>query len=572
MKSVAFLFVLVKALSQYLQPVGDVWDEETRLRMEARAKRLEWERIRLEQEVEQLSLKQVQVWQPVAVTVLLLLLLVLWFIGWKSSLRREELEEENSGANGEEVPNADANEGDDGGNEEADASRQEDSNVQEAGQGAANEGGSVPADEGGDAEDEEEAGDAALNEEDDIVNEVINEIANEIANNNDEASLVQGEDNDFDDHVGRILMERIQWPVQDLQKGCEWTTELMDNYIACFAHVLSDSFYPVLPRAIGVGSAFEGWSPREQDVVYRVLIPMTPPRGHSFHLELDSAGQRHVRNFRVRVQLECTCSREQQADKMLCFLHHPEEELRSNQDPSLLDTLCTDSYLDVHKTARWLYQVVRAVWPALPQSHSWHLKLLPSRRSCQIQVTNGTESFRIEMLLGVQRDDSHIFVSSQPREAYTPSTTWPETYAVAETEFFKHIARQAPPDSLHLKCLQFFTRLQLGFGFSTYTTKTIVMHLLNVEPVSSWRRRDLLLRLVDISESLRLCVQAKRLNHFVVGNWRLPEDITLPRDVQMDKRNNLFHHLAQQSTAHTQAIGEYQVLRKWFKRVLLGQR
>ncbi|NXY52420.1 IPIL1 protein, partial [Ceuthmochares aereus] len=300
---------------------------------------------------------------------------------------------------------------------------------------------------------------------------------------------------------------------------------LMDKYTTFFDHVLSDSFYPGLQRAIGVGSAFEGWSPREQDVVYRVLIPMTPPRGHSFHLELDSAGQRPVRNFRVRVQLECTCSGEQHGENMLCFLHHPQQELSSQQEPSLLDTLCTDSYLDVHKTARWFCQLVRAIWPALPQSHRWHLTLLPSRRSCQFKVTNGTESFRIEMLFGVRREDSHIFVSSQTREAYTASTTWPETYAVAEAEFFKHIARQAPADSLHLKCLQFFARLQLGIGFSTYTTKTIAMHLLNVLPVSQWRRRDFLLRLLDVIESLRLCVQAKRLRHFIVGNRRLPGDI-----------------------------------------------
>ncbi|NXI27475.1 IPIL1 protein, partial [Sterrhoptilus dennistouni] len=337
-------------------------------------------------------------------------------------------------------------------------------------------------------------------------------------------------------------------------------TGLMDKYITYFRRILSDSFYPVLQRAIGVGSAFEGWSPREQDVVYRVLIPMTPPRGHSFHLELDSAEHRHVRNFRVRVQLECTCSKEQQAEKMLCFLHHPEEELRENQDLSLLDTLCTDSYLDVHKTARWFYQLVRAVWPALPQSHTWHLKLLPSRRSCQFQVTNGTETFRTEMLFGVRRDNSHIFVSSQTREAYTQSTTWPETYAVAEAKFFKHIARQAPPDSLHLKCLQFFTRLQLGFSFSTYTTKTIVMHLLTAVPVSSWRRKDFLMRLVDISDSLCLSLQAKHLNHFIVGNRRLPQNIKLPQDVQMGKTNNLFHHLEQQSDAYSQAVYEYQVL------------
>ncbi|NWT08093.1 IPIL1 protein, partial [Vireo altiloquus] len=333
-------------------------------------------------------------------------------------------------------------------------------------------------------------------------------------------------------------------------------TDLMDNFIIYFGLVLSNSFYPVLQRAIGVGSAFEGWSPREQDVVYRVLVPMTPPRGHSFHLELDTAGQRRVRNFSVRVQLECTCTSEQQGENMLCFLHHPEEELRSNQGPSLLHTLCKGSYLDVHKTACWFYQLVRNIWPALPHSHNWHLVLLPSRRSCQFKVSNGRESFRIELLFGVRQGDSDIFVSSQPREACTPSTTWPETYAVAEVKFFKYIARQAPPDSMHLKCLQFFTRLQLGLGLSTYTMKTIVMHLLNIIPVSWWRRRDFVRRVVDINENLRLCVQTRRLNHFILGNQRLPWEISLPPEVQMAKTRNILHHLVMDPVAHSQAMNE----------------
>ncbi|NXM46806.1 IPIL1 protein, partial [Gymnorhina tibicen] len=337
-------------------------------------------------------------------------------------------------------------------------------------------------------------------------------------------------------------------------------TVLMENFAVFFGHVLSNSFYPVLQRAIGVGSAFEGWSPREQDFVYRVLIPMTPPPGHSFHLELDTAGQRHGRNFRVHVQLECTCTRQQQGENMLCFLHHPEEELRNNQDPSLLDTLCTGSYLDVHKTSRWFYQLVRAIWPALPQSHNWHLVLLPSRRSCQFKVAKGTESFCIEMLFGVRQGDSDIFVSSQPRGAGTASTTWPESYAVAEMKFFNYIARQAPPDSLHLKCLQFFTRVQLGIGFSTYTVKTIVMHLLNSRAVSQWCRRHFLRRLMDINGSLRLSLVEKRLNHFIVGNQGLPEEISLPPDVEMAEPPNLLHHLVMDPRAFSQAVSEYVVL------------
>ncbi|NWT15123.1 IPIL1 protein, partial [Vireo altiloquus] len=335
------------------------------------------------------------------------------------------------------------------------------------------------------------------------------------------------------------------------------TTDLMDNFTIYFGHVLSNSFYPVLQRAIGVGSAFEGWSPREQDVVYRVLVPMTPPRGHSFHLELDNAGQSCVRNFSVHVQLECTCTREQQEENMLCFLHHPEEELRRNQGPSLLHTLCTGSYLDVHKTACWFYQLVRNIWPALPQSHNWHLVLLPSRHSCQFKVSNSRKSFRIELLFGVRQGDSDIFVSSQPREACTPSTMWPETYAVAEVKFFKYISRQAPPDSLHLRCLEVFTRLQLGLGFSNYTVKTIVMYLLNSVPVSRWRRRYILRRLGDINDNLRCCLEKKRLNHFIIGNTGVPQEISLPLDIASAEPHNLFHHLAQHPAAHSQAMSDY---------------
>ncbi|XP_016154472.1 PREDICTED: inositol 1,4,5-trisphosphate receptor-interacting protein-like 1 [Ficedula albicollis] len=139
-------------------------------------------------------------------------------------------------------------------------------------------------------------------------------------------------------------------------------------------------------------------------------------------------------------------------------------------------------------------------------------------------------------------------------------------------KFFQHIARQAPRDTVHLRCLQFFTRLVLGFCFPTYTMKTIVMHLLNVVPVSQWRRRDLLQRLLDISDSLCLCVLAKRLNHFIVGNQRLPQDIIhLPPDVQMARPYNLFHRLAEEPAAHNQAINDFQVLRTWFKRILLGE-
>ncbi|XP_068048069.1 inositol 1,4,5-trisphosphate receptor-interacting protein-like 1, partial [Anomalospiza imberbis] len=217
------------------------------------------------------------------------------------------------------------------------------------------------------------------------------------------------------------------------------------------------------------------------------------------------------------------------------------------------------------------YQLVRAICPALLQSHNWHLVLLPSRRSCQFKVTNGSESYRIEMLFGVHQGNSDVFVSSQPRQAHTPGTIWPESYAVAEMKFFKYIAKRAPRDSLHLKCLQFFTRLQLGLGFSTYTIKTIVMHHLSILPMSQWRGRHFVRRLMDISETLCRCVEVRYLNHFTVGNQRLPEGISVPPEVLMPRSCNLFHDLVMDPVAHPQMMSQYVDLHRWLKRILSNE-
>ncbi|NXM39891.1 IPIL1 protein, partial [Gymnorhina tibicen] len=333
-------------------------------------------------------------------------------------------------------------------------------------------------------------------------------------------------------------------------------TDLMDKLTHIFGQGLSNSFYPVPQQAIGVGSAFEGWSPCAEDVVYRVLVPLSPPPGHAFHLELDTAGMPQ-RNFCVRVQLLCTCTREQLGENMLCFLHHPEEELKRKQDPSLVHTLCTGSYLDVEKTVHWFYRFVRVAWLLLPQSCHWRLMLQPSSRSCKFQLSKDKESFMVEMIFGVRQGDSDIFVGSQPTEVGIPSTTWLETYAVAEAKFFRHISRKAPHDSWHCKCLQLLTRILMGVGFSSYTLKTVVMHLLNTVPLTRWRRRDFRQRLEDILKYIHCSLETKRLNHFIIGNERFPMEISLPSDFRVAEPLNLFQHLASNPDAHTKARHEY---------------
>ncbi|NXM41573.1 IPIL1 protein, partial [Gymnorhina tibicen] len=337
-------------------------------------------------------------------------------------------------------------------------------------------------------------------------------------------------------------------------------TLLMDSFTRAFGGGSSNHFYPVVQRAIGVGSAFEGWRLRAEGALYHVLVPLSTPAGHAFHLEPDTGAKMPGSNFRVRVELECTCAREQLGDStVLCFLHHSKEELSRRQEPSLLDTLCTGAYLDVEKTACWLYRVVRAEPLLLPQSYHGHLTLLPSSRSCKMQLSEGKESFVVEVLFGVRQGRSDIYVSSsQPTQVHlVPSTSWHETYAVAEANFFRHVARRAPQDSWHCKCLQFLTCTAMGTAFSAYALKTAVMHLLNTRPLSQWSGRDFLKRLVDIVDYLRCSLDKKRLDHFVVGNQRLPGEIRLPPDLQRVEPPNLFQHLACDPDAHREAVQVY---------------
>ncbi|NXN90762.1 IPIL1 protein, partial [Bombycilla garrulus] len=333
---------------------------------------------------------------------------------------------------------------------------------------------------------------------------------------------------------------------------------LIDNFTSVIRRSLTRTFFPVLQQAIGFGSAFEGWTALGREVTYHVLLPLTPPVGHTFHLERDPDQRWPGRNFRVRVVLECRCPRGREGMNMLCFRHHPALVRRRTRQPILLDTLCTGFYLNVKKTVRWFCALVRASWRRLPESRSWNLMLLYSERSCHLRLTNSQESFQVKVLFAVQRGTSDIFVSSHSRGAHTPSIMWPETYAVPETKFLRHMARRVPQDSSHLRCLQLLAGALVSTTFSIHAIKTIIMRMLHTLPVSQWHSRYFLFQLSDIMEQLRLSLEEKHLEHFIVGNQRLPEEIRLLPDVLLEADPpNLFHNLVQDPAAHSQAMQAY---------------
>ncbi|NXJ05639.1 IPIL1 protein, partial [Odontophorus gujanensis] len=336
---------------------------------------------------------------------------------------------------------------------------------------------------------------------------------------------------------------------------------MLRELIKCSQFVIENTFYPVPEYPIVVGSTFQGWGPPEEEPIFRLLVPFRAPRGHIFRLDLGTTQELPVKNSCIHVEWECTCGREQEMG-MLCFLHTSEDELR-NQSPSLLDTLCTGPYLDVRKTACWFKALCITSWKYLTESSVCSLNvMLLLKRSCRLRLTDAFKrTFLIEIMFGVQQDNTDIFLSSQETEAaYTPSTTWPQTCAVAEAKFFKHISARAEEDNFYLGYMQVCAYILVGYNFSPYELKTVLMHLLTATPIESWSRRYFVQRMDDIFRYLRCSLEEKRLDHFLIGNEAVPAEIILPQEFRVSRPPNLFQHLAQDPDKHEQALYELEML------------
>ncbi|NWU93240.1 IPIL1 protein, partial [Upupa epops] len=145
---------------------------------------------------------------------------------------------------------------------------------------------------------------------------------------------------------------------------------------------------------------------------FHMLVPLKTPPGHSFHLEQGPKRKVPEKNSCVLVKSVCTCAREERMEDVLCFLHHSEEEIKSRQQASLLETLCTtSSHLDVEKTTYWFQQLVNEVWATLPWKDTFKLTVLPCSCLCKLKLTcTSKKSYIIELKLAVQQGDSSELV------------------------------------------------------------------------------------------------------------------------------------------------------------------
>uniref|UniRef100_A0A8C0J8E1 ITPRIP like 1 n=2 Tax=Chelonoidis abingdonii TaxID=106734 RepID=A0A8C0J8E1_CHEAB len=374
---------------------------------------------------------------------------------------------------------------------------------------------------------------------------------------------------DFPDRAAleHFYEQHLQGVSEDLASTCKFVAGLVNSLLEVCQVLTYQTFLPQLQNCFGVASAFEGWCPHRDSEAYRVLVPLLPPKGHSFLLEMENVEGALEKHGHILVELECVCKRERLLGDVVCLLHQAEEDLSDNiQGPFRVHLLCTSSHLDVEKTILWFHSLVGKAWALVAHNYSFQLTPQPSASSCKLSlVCESRRDLSIEIILGVQRGDSLVFLASHGAETGPPSSTvWLETFAVQEMLFFQWVSRYTPKDSCHLKCLQILIYLKEcrlptleNRILTTYHFKTALMHLLPLLPLLEWRPEQLAQRLQDILSYLRHSLEEKCLYHFLIGNSTLASHIPVPKAFRNAEPLNLFQHLALEPAAHAQAMSEF---------------
>ncbi|XP_067172086.1 neuronal acetylcholine receptor subunit alpha-7-like [Apteryx mantelli] len=112
-----------------------------------------------------------------------------------------------------------------------------------------------------------------------------------------------------------------KWPAQDSANTWKVVEELVGELLAACQVLTCQSFFPRLAPGIRVGRACAGWSPCQHNNSYSLLVPLRPPPGHAFHLEVASAPQQSPWHGRICAELQCTYTGQRVLGDVLCFLH-----------------------------------------------------------------------------------------------------------------------------------------------------------------------------------------------------------------------------------------------------------
>ncbi|XP_053730923.1 inositol 1,4,5-trisphosphate receptor-interacting protein [Synchiropus splendidus] len=402
-----------------------------------------------------------------------------------------------------------------------------------------------------------------------------------------DAEIRATEDEDLFTVCGSGGADTVVLDKNDLSTFCDKcsysSAQRAREFVEGFADDLLESLRSVCDRDtdmevgdfVGVGSVFESWTVSKSQT-FDLIVPFWPPDRFCFQFSLWCDRSRDIPPdlpacgvIEVTSEEDCLCGTANMGDDMLCLLHK-ERTCSPLVDPSPEKLLCSKNSVRLSKdqAMKWFQISVTKAWGQISHKYDFEVSFrnLDAAGALKIRFPSG-KVILMNVIPAVQLDDTcAYFVCHFPSECHTvPDPYWPISFAVYERNLLKHFAKHLPQHSCHLHCLQIVTflhRKQTGLtgecALTNYHWKTAVMHLLLGHQPSKWGLKNTERQLRDVLSFMWWSLHEKRLNHVLIGNPKVPEELQVPDVVQKAEPVNLFRSLVLHGDLHAAALRHFQ--------------
>ncbi|XP_068597030.1 inositol 1,4,5-trisphosphate receptor-interacting protein [Brachionichthys hirsutus] len=357
------------------------------------------------------------------------------------------------------------------------------------------------------------------------------------------------------------------------------------EFVGGFADDLLESLRSVCDRDtdvevgdfVGIGSTFES-SKVFRPLICDLLVPFSPPEQYCFQFHLwcgassdtpptmQGCGRMTVTRSGENGE-RCLCGSANLADDVLCLLHGSSDTLKADRAVETL--LCSKNTHSLAKdrVMKWFQISLTRAWARISHKYDFEVTFrnLDTAGALKIRLRSG-KVVLLNVIPAVQLEDTKAYlVPHFPSDCESsPDPYWPLSFAVYERSLLKHFAKRLPQNSCHLHCFQIITflhRKQRGLtgesGLTSYHLKTVLLHLLLSKRPSAWGVSSTEDRLRDALGFLQRSLQEKRLDHVVVGNRKIPEDIDVPEVFRKAEPINLFRPLVLRKELYAATVGHF---------------
>ncbi|XP_053548751.1 inositol 1,4,5-trisphosphate receptor-interacting protein [Bombina bombina] len=350
----------------------------------------------------------------------------------------------------------------------------------------------------------------------------------------------------------------IRVATHDATRTREFVEGFADDLLEALRSLCNRDADMEVEESVCVGSMYENWRVNKP-LTCDLIVPFAPPEPFQFKCHLWVTDHLIPPGYgKIRVvgpddeSVGCVCDKTKLGEDMLCLLHNPANKKEVSSDINLLCSKNTN-YLDVDQVMKWFQTSVTKAWSKISHKYEFDLSFshLDSPGALRVKFKSGKViNFNISPV--VQFEDLDLYFISHFPTCVVPHVSpsnnhWILSFAVYERRFLKEVAKNLPDSSCHLSCLQIMTFLHSKqcqitgqSGLTSYHLKTVLLHLLLARTFSDWDHLMLEERLQDMFKSLEKCLMEKKLDHFMIGNPRLPHSVSIPENIRFAEPLNLF--------------------------------